>query len=74
MYSCAFFFLFWLFGMVLIWYFYIKPYFTGILNEAKTPSDKTKDDEGEKNWNSKVFDKENLSDQRLPVTVVTGYL
>ena len=74
MYSCAFFSLFWLFGVVLLWYFYIKPYFTDSLHEATTPSDKTKDDEEEKTWNSKVFDKENLSDQRLPVTVVTGYL
>ena len=64
----------WLGGFTLFWFLYIKPYW--IDDEAvESGKEKTKDVEKMiSGWNAKILHKTSLNDDRLPLTVVTGYL
>ena len=64
----------WIASFTLFWYFYIKPYW---IEQDTLKSEKGKSNDKEKvssGWNAKILHRADMNDDRLPLTVVTGYL
>ena len=64
----------WLGGFTLFWFLYIKPYWIDD-DTLETGKAASKDEQVTRSgWNEKILHKASLNDDRLPLTVVTGYL
>ena len=64
----------WVGCLTLFWSLYIKPYWIDkdVENNGKVPQGNEQNRSS--GWNAKILHKASLNDDRLPLTIVTGYL
>ena len=79
LFASFFLYAFWILTIFILWHYYFKPHFINSDFRNK-PLKFLKEPKEEENlgldidWNSKLVNKEDFDDKRLPITVVTGYL